>query len=269
MTDSPIPPGLDATLVLVRHGESRFIVEGRFQGQMETPLSETGLAQAAAVAARLAEQTAPPALPITAGPPREIVHSPLQRAAQTADAIARARDGTADAVRTPVRADAGFMEIGQGAWEGLHRDEISARYTTELAAWRRAPADHHAPGGEAIVAVQARVRDALARTLAALIHDAPPAGPDMVPGYAGTRGAGPWSILVGHDGVFKVVMLTLFDLPLERFWMWSFDLCGIGVVEFRGGRPILKAHNLTDHLAPRLDEASLAERAAREATGAL
>ncbi|HEY5434833.1 MAG TPA: histidine phosphatase family protein, partial [Candidatus Limnocylindrales bacterium] len=43
---SPIPEGLDATLVLVRHGESEWIREGRFQGQAETPLSQLGLRQA-------------------------------------------------------------------------------------------------------------------------------------------------------------------------------------------------------------------------------
>ena len=64
-------------------------------------------------------------------------------------------------------------------------------------------------------------------------------------------------------------MLTLFNLPLERFWMWSFDLCGITIVELRAGRPVLRAHNLTGHLGPVLDAAALAERAAREATGAL
>ena len=59
----------------------------------------------------------------------------------------------------------------------------------------------------------------------------------------------PWTILVGHDGVFKVTLLELFGLPLEKFWMWSMDLCGITVVEFRAGRAVLRAHNLTDHLA--------------------
>ena len=59
----------------------------------------------------------------------------------------------------------------------------------------------------------------------------------------------PWSIVVGHDGVFKVALLTLFDLPLDRFWMWSMDLCGITIIEFRAGRPVLRAHNLTAHLA--------------------
>ena len=59
----------------------------------------------------------------------------------------------------------------------------------------------------------------------------------------------PWSVVVGHDGVFKIALLTLFGLALERFWMWSMDLCAITVVEFRAGRPVLRAHNLTAHLA--------------------
>ena len=49
-----IPDGLDATLVLVRHGESTYIAEGRFQGRADSPLTEIGERQAALVAARLA-----------------------------------------------------------------------------------------------------------------------------------------------------------------------------------------------------------------------
>ena len=80
-----IPDGLDATLVLVRHGESRFVVEGRFQGQAENPLSQTGLRQAERVAVRLAQPHASPALPVPIGLPLEIGHSPLLRTTQTAD----------------------------------------------------------------------------------------------------------------------------------------------------------------------------------------
>ena len=61
---SLIPAGLDATLVLVRHGESTYIVEGRFQGQAESPLSPTGQLQASLVATRLAAPHVPPALPV-------------------------------------------------------------------------------------------------------------------------------------------------------------------------------------------------------------
>ena len=264
-----IPEGLDATLVLVRHGESTYIVEGRFQGQAETPLSQAGLRQAALVARRLAAPAESPALPVPAIAPLELVHSPLQRTTQTAHAIGGAmRETGATFVERP---DPGFLEIGQGAWEGLHRDEIAARYGAGLAAWRRRPTESWAPGGESLAVVQARVRPALVAVLARLAHGHPPGTMDrpQVAGYGDGPLDHPWSVVVGHDGVFKVALLTLFDLPLERFWMWSMDLCGISVIEFRGGRPVLRAHNLTAHLAGVLDEAALAELEARSTSGAL
>ena len=92
---------------------------------------------------------------------------------------------------------------------------------------------------------------------------------DQVPGYGEPPASHPWSILVAHDGVFKVSLLTLFDLPLERFWMWTMDLAAITVVEFRAGRPVLRAHNLTAHLAPLLDEAAQEEQEERSRSGAL
>ena len=82
-----VPDGLDATLVLVRHGESTFIAEGRFQGQADSPLTPLGLRQAALVADRLAAPHASPALPVPTGRPLELVHSPLARTTQTAAAI--------------------------------------------------------------------------------------------------------------------------------------------------------------------------------------
>jgi broad specificity phosphatase PhoE len=91
----------------------------------------------------------------------------------------------------------------------------------------------------------------------------------QVAGYADPPSEQPWSIVVGHDGVFKVLLLTLFGLPLDHFWMWSFDLCGISVVEFRAGRPVLRALNLTEHLAPLLDEAAKAATEERQRSGAL
>ena len=84
-----IPPGLDATLVLVRHGESEYIVEGRFQGQADTPLTARGRRQAELAAERLARPHDRPALPVPDGPPLEIVHSPLARTALTAELKAR------------------------------------------------------------------------------------------------------------------------------------------------------------------------------------
>ena len=267
-----IPPDLDATIVLVRHGESEFIVQRRFQGQAESPLSATGRRQAALVAGRLARPAARPALPIPAGPPLAIVHSPLGRAADTAAAIAAAvggPDGFGRAI--PIRPDPRFLEIGQGDWEGLLSSEIEERHGGRLAAWRRTPTLAWAPGGEPLAAVRARVAPGLEALLADLAAAGRP-GSIHAPQVAGYRDGAPdhpWTILVGHDGVFKVVLLTLFGLPLERFWMWSSELCGISIVEYRAGRPLIRAMNLTEHLAGLLDQDAQAETEARSRSGAL
>jgi phosphoserine phosphatase len=264
-----IPDGLDATLVLVRHGESTYIVEGRFQGQSETPLSPLGQLQASLTATRLAEPHAPPALPSPSGEAVELVHSPLLRTLQTAEAIERA---TRAAGRTIVRRpDPGFLEIHQGEWQGLHRDEIDARYAAALSTWRRAPLEGWAPGGEALPEVQARVVPAVAALLGRLADGRTPGTHDrpQVAGYGDRVSDQPWSIVVAHDGVFKVTLLTLFDLPLDRFWMWAMDLCGITIIEFRAGRAVLRAHNLTAHLSALTDEEALADLEERSRSGAL
>jgi broad specificity phosphatase PhoE len=271
----PIPDGLDATLVLLRHGESEWVREGRFQGQGDSPLSDLGLRQAALAGRRLADPHAPPPMPIPAAAPTEIVHSPLARTTQTAVEVRRAMAGVGGAGTNEieVRPDPGLLEIGQGDWEGHRHDEIMHRWGSEIAAWRRRPTEAWAPGGESLAQVQARVAPALQRLTGRLAEGREPGTLDrsQVSGYQGTAPAGsqPWALLVGHDGVFKIVLLTLFGLPLDRFWMFSFALCGISVVEIRAGRAVLVAHSLTEHLAPLLDEASIEAAERRARSGAL
>lgn len=273
-----IPEGLDATLVLLRHGESEWIVENRFQGQGETPLSAAGRRQAALAAERLARPHASPALPVPHGRPIEVVYSPLSRTAQTALAVSEAiaHEATRDDAAGPepaLRPEPGFLEIDQGEWEGVTHDEIARRWPDDLAGWRRRPWEVWAPGGESPAQVQERVRPALATVLERLGRDYPRGTLDrpQVGGYTGVDpGAGqPWSILVGHDGVFKIVMLTLFGLPLTHFWMFTMGLTGITVIEFRGGRPVVRAANLTEHLATLLDEGARAAAERRTRSGAL
>src|SRR4051812_15103484 len=96
-----IPTGLDATLVLVRHGESTYVAEGRFQGRRDAPLSPIGERQAALVGTRLAERDAQTPLPIPAGTPATIWHSPLSRATQTARAIADAQPSDVELIAVP------------------------------------------------------------------------------------------------------------------------------------------------------------------------
>jgi probable phosphoglycerate mutase len=280
-----IPPGLEASLALLRHGESVFITEGRFQGQADSPLSILGERQAHLAARRLAAPHRSPALPLPAGAPLEIVHSPLTRTSQTAATVAAAlAEAGVGASGEPLRRpDADLLETAQGQWEGLRRDEVEALWPDLLAAWRASPTEAQAPGGERLVDVQARAANVLDRTLRHLAANGGTGAPEPEPGAgapprtrAGSAGypgplapETPWSILVGHDGIFKVLLLTLFDLPLERFWSFPFALCGISVVEIRGGRPVLRLHNSTEHLAPLLDERAQEITEARQQAGQL
>lgn len=173
-----------------------------------------------------------------------------------------------------MRADPGFREIGQGRWEGLHRSDIESTDGELLAGWRRDPLTANAPGGERVVDADVRVRLALGVAIAGLAADqreGPDPGaleaPPTAAGYPGPAVAdAPWTLIVGHDGIFKVALLALLDLPLERFWTFPFALCGITIVEFRDGRGILRAHNLVEHLAPL---AAASELSAAGRSGAL
>ena len=156
----PLAPAvLHGAVVLLRHGESTWIAEGRFQGQADPPLSAAGRHQAELAARRLADPHRPPALPIPLGPPGEIVHSPLSRTAETASLVAAAIPNEGRPI--PVRPEPGFLEIGQGEWEGLPIAEIERRWSEVLAGWRRDPLTSWAPGGESIPEVDRRVRAAL------------------------------------------------------------------------------------------------------------
>lgn len=290
---APPPAGVAATLVLVRHGESTWVAEGRFQGRQDPPLSALGRRQSVLVAERLAQRDDRTPLPIPVGPPIAIWHSPLQRAAETARVIAERQPEPVDL--RPIEA---LTEIAQGAWEGMPHADVTERWPDELAAWRRAPADHHAPGGESLPDAATRVRLGLANVVAALAGPAPgtdgrsalsgaairslpsdragdpaairkPAvtGYQPVPGYPTAvpahRAAEPWAILVAHDGIFRLVLLSLTGIALERFWSFPFNLAAITVVAVHEGVAALRAHNLSDHLAPLAAD----ERAAQESRG--
>ncbi len=260
--------GVTGTLVLVRHGESTWIAEGRFQGRQNPPLSELGLRQAGLVAGRLAERSEQTPLPIPPGPPIGIWHSPLDRAAATARAIA---DSQPTAVTLHL-AD-GLTEIAQGDWEGQPHGIVSTRWAAELAAWRRSPTTDHAPGGESLAEAAARVATAIDAVRIGLgttyegVYD-------PVPGYQATFPAGntanePWAVLVAHDGIFRLALMLLLNLPLERFWSFPFNLCAITVVALHEGLPALRAHNLSEHLAPIAIEARAAAEARGDRRGAL
>jgi broad specificity phosphatase PhoE len=105
------------TILLARHGETDWNREGRFQGHADPPLNDTGRAQAAGLAAEVAD------IELAA-----VYSSPLRRAFETAQCVAAPHD------LTPIVLDA-LREVDVGSWQGLTREEIEARSPEEFARW--------------------------------------------------------------------------------------------------------------------------------------
>jgi len=132
----------DETLIfLVRHAETSWNVERRFQGQTDVPLSSKGKDQALQVADWLESRQ----VRIAA-----IYSSDLQRARATARPIA-------DRFRIEPSYSTELRELNCGAWQGLTVAEVEEKYPGELQRWREDIQGFTLPGGESIPDVQRRV----------------------------------------------------------------------------------------------------------------
>jgi probable phosphoglycerate mutase len=136
----------DSTLYLIRHGETAFNVEGRYQGQQDSPLTARGRAQARRHGILLKALIGAPEA-------WRMVASPLGRTLATARIICAELGRPEGAIET----DARLKEIAFGEWEGLTAREIEARYPDAWAAWEADRWHHLRPGGESYAQLAARI----------------------------------------------------------------------------------------------------------------
>lgn len=130
-------------LFILRHGETEWNRAGRMQGHLDSPLTAKGRDQAARQAVLLAEETLPEDATFWVSP---------QPRARTTAAIALG--AAADALSVDPR----LREIHLGAWDGLTRTDIDAEAPGILDMGFMAWMDH-APGGEGLTGLRARVAD--------------------------------------------------------------------------------------------------------------
>src|SRR5215467_11162434 len=133
--------GTPVRILLTRHGETIFNVEGRWQGQADSPLTERGRAQAAELARALADEQ------IAA-----VYSSDLGRAADTAAEVASLH-------QLEVTRESRRREIDVGEWTVKQRDEINAACPGGLKAWASRPSEFQLPNGESIHHAQDRALD--------------------------------------------------------------------------------------------------------------
>jgi XTP/dITP diphosphohydrolase len=133
-----------ARFVLIRHAESVWNADERWQGQADPPLSARGAAQAEALAKTLARE-----------PADALLCSDLRRACQTAEILGRA-------LGLAPRPDPRLRELDVGRWAGLTRSEIAALDAELLRRFEAEDTSVRAGGGESRAEIRARVRTAFA-----------------------------------------------------------------------------------------------------------
>ncbi|PYF99144.1 probable phosphoglycerate mutase [Georgenia satyanarayanai] len=199
------------TILLWRHGQTDFNAAGRLQGQSDIALNATGISQAEAAAARIAEL----------GPAR-IISSDLQRALRTAAALG-------ELTGVPVEPEPRLRERSFGHWEGLTQAEIEAGWPAAYRAWRQ---------GEEPEGIEADTRvDVGRRVAAALLEAAGEVDDDGV------------LVAVAHGAAITLGLTHLLDLDAGAwFGLGGLDNCAWALVAPNPGRRPgwrLTAHNLT------------------------
>ncbi|MBI4180669.1 MAG: histidine phosphatase family protein, partial [Chloroflexi bacterium] len=201
------------------HGETEWNVAEIFRGRIDVELNETGLKQAALLAQYLSQTKI-----------QAIYSSPLKRASQTAEAIARLH-------QLKVTIAPALIDFNFGQWQGLSVQEVKGRYPELFAEWVSHPDLTKIPGGESLKVVRERAMALLGEAIAR---------------YAGTV------VLVSHRVVNKVLICALLGLDNSHFWQIKQDTCGITTFTYENGQFILDEHNNTSYLKS-LQKAQLAD----------
>ncbi len=150
-----------------------------------------------------------------------VYSSPLSRAMETAEAIARCQD-------REVQILAGLMDIDFGEWQGLSHATVRERYGELYRQWTDTPHLVRFPGGESLEEVTERALKA--------IHG-------VIKEHAGETLA-----MVSHRVVNKIVICGLLGLNNSHFWQIGQDTGCINILEFGKGF-ILRRLNDTSHLS--------------------
>ena len=203
-------------LILIRHGETDWNRELRFQGQVDVPLNAVGHEQARRLGQRLAGEAAD-----------LLVCSDLIRTQQTAQPIRVQSLGLLSqggSVLNP-----GLREQNFGAVDGMRVNDIQAQYPDAWAQWRRFDADYAFDGGESTSDFHARVLAAVRALALAHAHKT--------------------LVLVTHGGVLDMIYRTARALPLSGPRQSEIPNAGLNRVRIAGDAIEILRWADTQHLA--------------------
>ncbi len=207
--------GPHARIILVRHGETNWNREGRFQGQIDIPLNETGKKQASAAKEFLSGITFDKAY-----------SSSMSRPLETAQIILE------DYSDIGIQCTDELVEIGHGLWEGKLESEINDSWGDLLKEWQATPEEVQMPEGENIQAVWTRAVNYW----------------DVICNSLSSKET---ALVVAHDAVNKTILCHLLGLTPADIWMIKQGNGGVTIIDLSYGSEqpsIVTSLNITSHL---------------------
>ncbi|MBN1381722.1 MAG: histidine phosphatase family protein [Deltaproteobacteria bacterium] len=196
-------------LILVRHGETLWNKERRFQGVSDIELSENGLKQAEKLGVALKSETI-----------EAIYTSPLKRAFQTALKIGVYHNA-------PLSVKAELQELNQGDFEGLTINVLTENHGDFLKKWLLNPASCIMPNGESLTMLQDRAWPVIKRIIKSNRN----------------------TLVVAHNFTLMTIICKFLNLSLSDFRKVHIDTASITIVTIDRGDPIVSLLNDTSHLA--------------------
>lgn len=198
-------------LYLIRHGETEWNLQCRYQGQSNVPLNQTGIQQAHKIAGRLSKEEI-----------HAIYSSDLVRARETAEQIAQPHN-------LKITTDARWRELSFGDWEGLTYIEIQMKMPDELALWESDFTKYAPPHGETLTWLAGRVLSAFDELRS--LH------------------AEQTIIIVSHGGPLQILLCHALGISFQRHWQFPILQTALSVLSVYTEGAILELFNDTSHLS--------------------
>ncbi len=210
----------DSRIFLIRHGETNWNKEGRFQGQIDIPLNENGKDQANKTFEYLRNISF-----------NKAYSSSMHRPYETAQIILQNnKDLKIEKIDS-------LVEISHGLWEGKLESEIREKWPILLRNWHDKPEEVIMPEGESIKDVSERSVEAFDKICLSQKYN------DL-------------SLLVAHDAVNKTLICNVLGINYSNIWMIKQGNGGITVIDLfkdPSKSPVISALNITTHLGGIID----------------
>ncbi|HEY9622175.1 MAG TPA: histidine phosphatase family protein, partial [Crinalium sp.] len=206
--------------LLVRHGETDWNRQKKFQGQIDVPLNDQGRFQSQQACAFLRDVEIDRA-----------VTSPMLRPKETAEIILQKHPDVT------LEEDARLCEISHGLWEGKLEEEIRAIYPEELTQWQLAPETVQMPEGENLQQVWDRAIVAWDDIVSSTVVEG-----DRIPTV----------LVVAHDAINKAILCHLVGWGPDQFWKFKQGNGAVTVIDYpkgASGPPMIQSLNITSHLS--------------------